>query len=96
MSAAARPELPERSVLEISLQGDPAGQPLDRASRCSLGNVLAPGRIFVGAPAAEFFAITNPLDPVVLHQNNLDGTSGEGVSAQYGERRLDLGSSAKS
>ena len=83
-------------MLQISRHGDPAGQSLDRAPCSSLGDVLAPGRIFVSAPPTEFLAVADPLDPIVLHQDDLDGTSGEGVSAQYGERRLGLGFSSKS
>ncbi|MFL6606083.1 MAG: hypothetical protein ACJ8R9_32810 [Steroidobacteraceae bacterium] len=83
-------------MFEISRQGDPAREPFDRASRSSLGDVFAPRRIFVSAPVAEFLTVTDPLDPIVLHQNNLDSTGREAVGAQYSERRLDLGASAKS
>jgi hypothetical protein len=83
-------------VPEISRHADPACQPLDRAPRSRLGDVFTPGRILVMAPAAEFLAVADPLDPLVLHQDDLHGASGKSVSAEHGQRRLDLGSPSKS
>jgi hypothetical protein len=78
----AQQRVPE-SVLEVSVDRDPAGQSLNGATRCRLGNVLAPWRLFMGGPAPKLVAITNPLDPVVLHEDHLDGSGRECIRPQH-------------
>jgi hypothetical protein len=71
------------SVLEVSVDRDPAGQSLNGAARGRLGYVLAPRRLFMGGPAPKLVAITNPLDPVVLHEDHLDGSGRECIRPQH-------------
>jgi hypothetical protein len=75
---------------------DSAGQPLNRAARRRLGDVLAPGRFFVGSPTPKLLAITNPLNPVVLCQDHLHSASGKCIRAEHGDRGWWFGAPAKS
>jgi hypothetical protein len=50
--------------------------------------VFTPRRLFMSRPAPEFIAITYPLNPVVLHQDDLHSTRRERVRPEYRYRCL--------
>ena len=65
------------SVFEVSGDRNSTGETLDRAPGGRLGDVLTPQRLFVCGPALEFLAVTDPLDPVISGENDLDGSGRE-------------------
>ena len=69
----------QRSVFGVSGHGDPAGKPLNRATGGRLGNVFAPERLLVSRPTLKFLAVADPLNPVVLSEDHLDGAGRECV-----------------
>ena len=86
----------QRSVFGVSRHGYPAGKPLNRAAGGRFGDVFAPERLFVSRPALEFLAVADPLNPVVLREDHLDGAGRERVRPENLYRWLGLGSPSQS
>ena len=67
------------STIEAPRNRHAAGESLDGAASRRFGDVLAPEWLAARRLAAEFLAITSPLDALALRLQDLHGTAREGV-----------------
>jgi hypothetical protein len=62
-----------------------AEQPLNRALRCSLLDVLAPGRQIASRGPQGILTVARPADASILEEDHASGSTGEGIGGDHGD-----------